>query len=104
MLQQRCAAGGPRPHFQTSLMIGSIVLHHAIIALQGTTSIPVSCRTSQSSTGRQPPRMMRNWRARERPSSSHAKPLDLSWGTTSVRMGTLGRYLATRLAVRPVPA
>ena len=45
--------------------------------------------------------MMRNWRARERPSNSHAKPLDLSWGTTNVRMGTLGRYLATRLAVRP---
>ena len=50
------------------------------------------------------PRMMRNWRARERPSSSQARPLDFSWGTTSVRMGTLGRYLATRLAVRPVPA
>ena len=50
------------------------------------------------------PRMMRNWRAKERPSSSQASPLDFSWGTTSVRMGTLGRYLATRLAVRPVPA
>ena len=48
--------------------------------------------------------MMRNWRARERPSSSQARPLDLSWGTTRVRMGTFGRYLATRLAVRPVPA
>ena len=47
------------------------------------------------------PRMMRHWRARERPCSSHLRADDLRWGTTRVRMGMVGRYLATRLAVRP---
>lgn len=45
--------------------------------------------------------MMRHWRARERPCSSHFRAELFRWGTTRVRIGILGRYLATRLAVRP---
>jgi hypothetical protein len=45
--------------------------------------------------------MMRHWRARERPCSSHFRAELLRWGTTRVRIGILGRYLATKLAVRP---
>ena len=104
VLQTELCRWQARATLQTPLISCSIAPHRAIIALQGTATTGGCCRPSQSNTGRQAPRMMRNWRARERPSSSHARPLDLSWGTTSVRMGTLGRYLATRLAVRPVPA
>ena len=34
----------------------------------------------------------------------HDKVLDVSWGTTRVRMGVAGLYLAIKLAVRPLLA
>ena len=37
----------------------------------------------------------------ERPSRRQRMPSLLSWGTTSVMMGMGGRYLLSRLAVRP---
>ena len=40
----------------------------------------------------------------ERPSMVQEMVVLFSWGTTSVRMGASGRYLAIRLAVRPLLA
>jgi hypothetical protein len=50
------------------------------------------------------PLIHRSCLARDLPCMAHCRELDLKVGTTSVRMGMGGRYLATRLAVRPEEA
>jgi hypothetical protein len=48
------------------------------------------------------PRLSWHWRAVHAPDSAHLSPVLTTCGTTSVRIGMGGRYLATSCAVRPL--
>ena len=61
-------------------------------------------QTAQNEVHGSSPRTSRNFLAMERPSMVQEMVVLFSWGTTRVRIGASGLYLAIRLAVRPLLA